>query len=106
MRVPGFRFAILGPWLVTSALVLAGCATGRHEAHLAEQRRLEASVTALGSEMARLRAELDSLLAQNDSLRRGTSRLEADVLERDEQIRAIRLELQRLKEIDLKPRKP
>ena len=106
MRVLGSQFSVLGPWLITSALVLTGCATGRHDPHLAEQRRLETSVASLGAETARLRAELDSLVAQNDSLRRGTSRLEADVLERDEQIRAIRLELQRLKEIDLKPRKP
>jgi septal ring factor EnvC (AmiA/AmiB activator) len=92
------------------AVILAagcsGCATARNDRHLVEQQRLEASITMRDTEVAKLRAELDSLLAQNDSLRRTAARLEGDVLDREEQIRAIRSELQRLKEIDLKPRSP
>src|SRR5688572_30596812 len=101
MTALGFRLSAVG-----LAVVLGACATGRRDVHLAEQRRLEASISALGAEMAKLRVELDSLAAQNDSLRRSTTRLETDVAVREEHIRAIRLELQRLKEIDLKPRKP
>ena len=82
------------------------CATTRTDQHVAERQRLEASVAALGVQMAQLQRELDSLVAQNDSLRRSASRLEEDLADREEQIRAIRLELQRLKEIDLKPRRP
>jgi cell division protein FtsB len=86
--------------------VLCGCATTRNDRHIMEQQRLETSIAARDAEVAKLRAELDSLVAQNDSLRRTAARLEGDVLDREEQIRAIRLELQRLKEIDLKPRSP
>ncbi|MGH7680080.1 MAG: hypothetical protein ACRENU_16545 [Gemmatimonadaceae bacterium] len=106
MRRPAVRF---GLWALGSGLwVVAGvaCTTGRHDVHLVEQRRLEESVSTLTAAMSRLRAELDSLMAQNDSLRRSATRLEADVAEREEQMRAIRLELQRLKEIDFRARKP
>ena len=82
------------------------CATTRTDPHVAERQRLEASVSALGKQISNLQRELDSLVAQNDSLRRSASRLETDLAEREEQIRALRLELQRLKEIDLKPRRP
>ena len=101
------QFPVLrnGFW-VLAILGLTACASGRHDVHLVEQRRLEESVTALTAEMARLRAELEVLTAQNDSLRRSATRLEGDVAEREELIRAIRLELQRLKEIDFRARKP
>jgi hypothetical protein len=39
-------------------------------------------------------------------MRKNTTRLESDLREREDQLRALRLELQRLKEIDLKPRRP
>jgi hypothetical protein len=69
--------------------------------HAIEQRVADLT-TAAGS----LRRQLDSLTVQSDSLRRSTSRLEADLRDRDEQLRAARLELQRLKEIDLKTSRP
>ena len=100
------RALSFGFWGLAVFFGATACATGRHDVHLVEQRRLEESVSALTAEMSRLRAELDSLMAQNDSLRRSATRLEADVAEREEQMRAIRLELQRLKEIDFRARKP
>lgn len=67
------------------------------------ERRIQELTTATDG----LRRRLDSLSVTADSLRRHTARLEADLRDRDEQLRAARLELQRLKEIDLKsPRKP
>lgn len=96
---------------LTCGLVpLEGCLSARRDERVAAQqqieaqRRLEARIEALVVETARLRAALDTVSAQNDSLLKSTARLEADVREREEQMRAIRLELQRLKEIDLKPR--
>jgi hypothetical protein len=49
---------------------------------------------------------VDSMVVQNDSVRAVITRLESDRRDRDEQLRVLRLELQRLKEIDLKPRRP
>jgi len=71
---------------------------------LARVRELEARVAELTAQQVRLRAGLDSAQAQSDATRRTAVRLEADVRERDEQLRALRLELKQLKEIDLKPR--
>ncbi|MEO8337434.1 MAG: hypothetical protein ABI664_20825 [bacterium] len=67
-------------------------------------RDLEARIAELTAQQVRLRAALDSAQAQSDASRRSTARLEADVRDRDEQLRALRLELRQLKEIDLKPR--
>jgi hypothetical protein len=83
-------------------LALNGCATSRLDRHLAAQQRLETEIAALDTTARQLRASRDSLAIQNDSLRLNLSRLQADSLEREEQIRALRLELERLKEIDLK----
>lgn len=73
---------------------------------LLEQRErvsaLEQRLAQLTAEVESLRQGLDSTVAQGDSLRRNTRRLEADLRDRDEQLRSLRLELQRLKEIDLK----
>jgi hypothetical protein len=75
-------------------------ATGRIA--LLERRSAE-----LDSTVRVLRQRLDALGSQSDSLRRSSARLELDLRDRDEQLRSLRLELQRLKEIDLKPpRKP
>ena len=71
---------------------------------LARVRELETRIADLTSQQARLRAGLDSAQAQGDATRRSAARLEADVRDRDEQLRALRLELKQLKEIDLKPR--
>jgi hypothetical protein len=70
----------------------------------ARVRELEARIAELTVQQVRLRAERDSALVLSDASRRGTSRLEADVRDRDDQLRALRLELKQLKEIDLKPR--
>ena len=76
----------------------------RARSGIARVRELEARVAELTAQQVRLRAGLDSAQAQGDVSRRSTARLEADVRDRDEQLRALRLELKQLKEIDLKPR--
>jgi len=68
------------------------------------QQELETQVTQLTKESRALRARIDSGVVQSDSLRNALNRVEADRREKDEQLKALRLELQRLKEIDLKPR--
>ena len=70
------------------------------------QRALAAEIEALTADTKFLRARLDSVSLQGDQLRRNTTRLEAELRDRDEQLRTLRRELQRLKEIDLKPRPP
>ena len=70
------------------------------------QRELEARIDVATAETRVLRERLDSASAQSDQMRRTTSKLESDLREREEALRALRLELQRLKEIDLKPRRP
>jgi len=89
---------------LVAASVLSGCARGHVDPQFSPEPRLEATIEALGAELEALRAARDSVGAQNDSLRVSASRLEADLRDREEQMRALRLELQRLKEIDLKPR--
>jgi septal ring factor EnvC (AmiA/AmiB activator) len=71
-----------------------------------DAKALEARMIEMAARMDTLRAKLEDLQVQNDSLRRATSRMESEVRDREEQIKAIRLELQRLKEIDLKPKRP
>jgi hypothetical protein len=71
---------------------------------VARVRELEARIAELTAQQGRLRAQLDSAQAQSEASKRSAARLEADVRERDEQLRALRLELKQLKEIDLKPR--
>ena len=70
------------------------------------QRALATEIEALTADTKLLRARLDSVSLQGDQLRRNTTRLEAELRDRDEQLRTLRRELQRLKEIDLKPRPP
>jgi hypothetical protein len=72
----------------------------------AKQRDVESKIAVLTAESHALSLRLDSALVQRDSLRGAITKLEADRRDRDDQIRALRLELQRLKEIDLKPRPP
>lgn len=69
-------------------------------------REVEAQIHALVADTLRLRAQLDSLTSTRSAVERNTARLEADLRDRDEQIRELRSELARLKEIDLKPRRP
>lgn len=68
------------------------------------RRALEEQVAQLTSDARRLRTSLDSVIAKTDTLQRSVSKMEADLRDREEQLRALRLELARLKEIDLNPR--
>jgi predicted RNase H-like nuclease (RuvC/YqgF family) len=70
------------------------------------QRELAAEIESLTADTRLLRARLDSVSLQSDQTRRNSTRLEAELRDRDEQLRTLRRELQRLKEIDLKPRPP
>ena len=72
----------------------------------AHERELTTRIDALTAEMRQLQARLDSLSGQTDQLRRAATRAEAELHDREEQLKALRVELQRLKEIDLKPRRP
>ena len=88
--------------VLCGAFLMYGCATSRLDRHVAAQQRLDTTIAALASEARQLRAGRDSLSSQNDSLRQLVEHLQADLLDREEQIRSLRLELERLKEIDLK----
>jgi hypothetical protein len=67
---------------------------------------LEGRIDALTRETRDLRARADSSVAQSDSLRAVIKTLETERKERDEQLKALRLELQQLKDIDLRSRSP
>jgi outer membrane murein-binding lipoprotein Lpp len=81
------------------AFFASGCAPTRIDRRAAERQRLESTAAALS-------ATLDSLRLAYDALRLDAARLQFEVLDRDEEIRALRLELERLKAIDLKPKRP
>lgn len=70
------------------------------------ERDLQARVATLVRESQQLAARIDSVVPVNDSLRAAIGRLETERRDREEQLRTLRLELQKLKEIDLKPRPP
>jgi len=70
----------------------------------AERRAVDDRITTLTNETRRLRMSLDSVLTRNDSLQRSVTRLETDLRDREDQLRALRTELARLKQIDLNPR--
>jgi Trp operon repressor len=70
------------------------------------ERDLEARVSTLTRESQALRARADSSMTLNDSLRAVIARMDVERRERESQLQALRRELQRLKEIDLKPRPP
>lgn len=72
----------------------------------ARQRDLQARIDAVTADSRLLRERLDSASVQGEQTRHTVARLEADLHDREEQVRALRIELQRLKEIDLKPRRP
>jgi hypothetical protein len=73
---------------------------------VARARIVEAQIAELTADRNRLRATLASALFRSDSLQERVTRLESDLRERDDQIRALKFELAQLKEIDLKPRPP
>jgi len=99
-RFPGtqYRLDAIDRLAMVNALI-----AGRDSA-ATRQRDIEARITTLTADSQRLRASLDSALAQNDVLRKSTAKLEADLRDRDDQLRALRLELRQLKDVDLKPR--
>jgi hypothetical protein len=68
------------------------------------ERQLEAQIATLTAQVQRLRAARDSAVTKSDTLQRAVDRISADLRERDDRIRALRLELDRLKAIDLKRR--
>ena len=70
----------------------------------AERRTLDDRIAQLTTEMRRVRVSLDSAIARNDTLQRNVTRLETDLRDREDQLRALRVELARLKQIDLNPR--
>lgn len=69
-----------------------------------ERRTLDDRIAQLTNESRRLRLSLDSATARTDTLQRNVSRLEVDLRDREDQLRALRVELARLKQIDLNPR--
>jgi chromosome segregation ATPase len=97
--------------LTAVSVAVAACRSARPDTRVPAQPQVDAAaletrMAAMTARMDTLRLQLEALQIQNDSLRRSANRMESEIRERDEQIRAIRLELQRLKEIDLKPKRP
>jgi hypothetical protein len=90
----------------TARLNLIDAVTHANADAAAKTRDVESKIAELTAESHALSLRLDSAMTQRDSLRGAVVKLEADRRDRDDQIRALRLELQRLKEIDLKPRPP
>ncbi len=88
----------------TDRLALVDAVLRGRDSATMRQRAIEARVAELTADARRLRAALDSAQAQNDLLRRNSAKLESDLRDRDDQLRALRLELRQLKDIDLKPR--
>ena len=88
----------------TERLALLQAVLRTRDEAASQQQALEARIGQLTASTQRLRAALDSANALADSTRRSTAKLDADLRERDDQLRALRLELQQLKAIDLKPR--
>ena len=76
-----------------------------HREAEAREHELSVRIAQLELETRGLRARADSMAVQGDSLRAVIGRLEAERRDREDQLRALRLELQQLKEIDLKPRR-
>jgi len=75
-----------------------------HRIAAEREKALEDRIAALTRETAMLRARIDSSAAQSDSLRATIGRLETSRKAGETELAALKLELQRLKEIDLKPR--
>jgi hypothetical protein len=90
--------------LAAAAALALGCARAQLETGLTAEPRLEATIDGLGDALMRHGLTIDSLELHTDSLRVEVQRLETALRAREDTIRALRLELQRLKEIDLKPR--
>lgn len=99
-RFPASRFALdAADRLSLVDAVLAG-----RTAAAAREQAIEARIAELEADVERLHASLDSADDQRATLRRASAKLEADLRDRDEQLRALRSELKQLKAIDLRPR--
>lgn len=70
----------------------------------ARAQELQDQIDRLTHETQGLRARIDSMTVTSDSLKNALQRAEVDRRDREAQLNALKLELQRLKEIDLKPR--
>jgi hypothetical protein len=70
----------------------------------AREKELEDRIAALTRDTQLLKTRIDSSAAQSDSLRGVVSRLDTQRKASEAELTALRTELQRLKEIDLKPR--
>lgn len=92
-----------GPRAAERLAFLDEVARTRRDASLHEAD-LRRRVAAMSAELPALQRRLDSLEAENRELRQSVTRLESDLRDREAQRRVLSLELERLKEIDLKPR--
>jgi len=90
----------------TERVVMLDALVRERDSVSARMHAMERRVADLTASVGSLRRQLDSLGIQSDSLKRSGARLEADLRDKDEQLRTARLELQRLKEIDLKTSRP
>lgn len=88
----------------TDRIAMLNVMVAARDSAAARQRALETRIADLSNDVRRLRAGLDSAQAAGDVARRNTARLESDLHDRDEQLRALRLELRQLKDVDLRPR--
>lgn len=91
---------------VKDRLVLLEDVVQTQRSAIARQKEIESRLETATSEARVLRERLDSASVQGEQARKAAAKLESDLKDREEQVRALRLELQRLKEIDLKPRRP
>ena len=89
-----------------ASLALLDHLANLQRANEARVKELDARIEALNRETRELHARIDSSAGQSDSLRAAIKVLETERKEREDQVKALRLELQQLKEIDLKPRQP
>jgi hypothetical protein len=87
-------------------LALIDTVLSQRDSVAVREHDLEARIAALTVDVRRLRSSLDSAVAHGDTVQRSLERMSSDLRERDEQLRALRLELTKLKAIDLKPRPP
>ena len=95
--------------LVGSTLPLSGCLGGAARREALSQREIAATAVqerdSLAMRALAIERRIAELVAMTDSLRRNAVLLEAGLRDRDDQLRAAREELQKLKEIDLKGRR-
>jgi hypothetical protein len=93
-------------WAVAFALagLSVACAT-RIEPAFSPEPCVEAVIESLGERIAAQQAELDSLVHARDSLRLDVVRLDLARRSYEDSLRTVQLELKKLKEVDLRPRK-